>query len=269
MNFRGGARHVYRRIYRSSTPNRNVVFRTVENGTLFEVVRIKDELQIKEGSGPGFHSTSKLWISTPPYWSLLPSLYANPSILLVGLGGGTVCRIIDKLYKTYHIDAVDISQAIVTIAKRYFDISESDRLALYVEDAYSFIQKAPRSYDIVILDAYSGRKIPEQLMTRDFLGKIVGQLNEGRILSFNLVLATMGPRMSEILSILSSFHFSIFFVVIKGGHNMILYCFKGRISREEFLSKLRAGAESVEKDKDEVTKVLSYLEGALVESNAS
>lgn len=120
-------------------------------------------------------------------------------------------------------------------------------------------------YDIAILDAYAGRRVPEHLLKREFFAEVVPKLREGGILSLNIVLATMSPHLDLIFSILSTFHFSIFFVVLKGGHNMIIYCFNGTISRDEFIGRLKAGVKLTKGSREEIAGMVSHTEGALVE----
>ena len=100
-------------------------------------------------------------------------LNANPqNVLVIGLGGGSIPVALSELFPTAIIDAVEIDEAVVRVAKQFFDFAETPRLKVHVSDARVFIKRAllrKAQYDLVILDAFTGEYIPEHLMTREFL----------------------------------------------------------------------------------------------------
>ena len=73
------------------------------------------------------------------------------------------------------IDTVEIDEAVVRVAKRFFDFAEDDQNRVYVQDARVFGKRAAlrgEQYDLIILDAFDGEYIPEHLMTIEFLGEM-------------------------------------------------------------------------------------------------
>src|SRR5262245_4382230 len=55
---------------------------------------------------------------------MLGALYVNPapqSVLIVGLGGGTLPRALRQVLPNVRIDVVEIDPAVVRVANRYFD----------------------------------------------------------------------------------------------------------------------------------------------------
>ena len=94
------------------------------------------------------------------------------SILVIGLGGGTLPMAFAELFPGAHIDAVEIDPAVVRVAKDYFGFQASDQVVVHTQDARVWTKRAlrqSRRYDIVILDAFNGEYIPEHLMTREYL----------------------------------------------------------------------------------------------------
>ena len=97
---------------------------------------------------------------------------APGTVLVAGLGGGTLPTALADLVPGVRIDVVEIDDAVVKAARKYFDFQEQDRMRVHVRDARVFVKRAlqqGRRYDLVILDAYSGDYIPEHLMTQEFL----------------------------------------------------------------------------------------------------
>ena len=94
------------------------------------------------------------------------------TVLVAGLGGGTLPTALAALLPEVRIDVVEIDPAVVKAAREYFDFQDNERVRVHVRDARVFVKRAlqeGRRYDIVILDAYSGDYIPEHLMTAEFL----------------------------------------------------------------------------------------------------
>jgi spermidine synthase len=100
-------------------------------------------------------------------------LNANPQrVLVIGLGGGTLPVALSELYPTATIDTVEIDEAVVRVAKQFFNFTETAQLKVHVSDARVFIKRAllrKTQYDLIILDAFTGDYIPEHLMTAEFL----------------------------------------------------------------------------------------------------
>ena len=100
-------------------------------------------------------------------------MHPNPtSILIVGLGGGTLPKTFDELIPDVDIDIVEIDEAVVRVAREYFSFREKPSMRITVRDARVFMKRAltqGKKYDLIVLDAYNGDYIPEHLLTREFL----------------------------------------------------------------------------------------------------
>ena len=90
-------------------------------------------------------------------------------VLIVGLGGGSLPRLLRKHYPGMTIDVVDIDPDVVEVAKKYFGFREDAAMHVYVEDGRRFIEKCKQPYDIIFLDAYGPDNIPYDLATKEFL----------------------------------------------------------------------------------------------------
>jgi spermidine synthase len=118
-------------------------------------------------------------------------LLLNPepaSVLVVGLGGGTIPTVLSQLYPEAVIDIVEIDEAVRRVAIEYFDFAESDKVKVIVRDARVYIKRAgiqKRKYDMIILDAFTGDYIPEHLTTMEFLEEVKALLNEDGVLVAN------------------------------------------------------------------------------------
>lgn len=81
------------------------------------------------------------------------------SILVLGIGGGTVIELLSHRYPNASIVAVDIDQTVIDIAKQYFHVDRIARLTICCSDARRFVAKK-KKFDLIVVDLFIGREIP-------------------------------------------------------------------------------------------------------------
>lgn len=122
---------------------------------------------------------------------MLGSLYLKPqprSILIVGLGGGTLPRLLTKMLPQARIDVVEIDPAVVRVAQQYFGFAPSERVRVIEADGRVYVKRAireKRQYDLIMLDAFDHEYIPEHLLTQEFLREVKTLLAPGAVLAAN------------------------------------------------------------------------------------
>src|SRR5437868_11998264 len=122
---------------------------------------------------------------------MLASLYLKPqprSILIIGLGGGTLPRALTKILPQTSIDVVEIDPAVISVAKKYFAFNTSDRVRVIEADGRVYVKRAireKRKYDLIMLDAFDHEYIPEHLLTQEFMREVKALLAPGAVLAAN------------------------------------------------------------------------------------
>jgi spermidine synthase len=122
---------------------------------------------------------------------MLGALYVKPeprSVLIIGLGGGTIPRALREVVPQARIDVVEIDPAVVKVARRYFDLGDSSNLNVIEADGRVHVKRALREqqrYDIIMLDAFDHEYIPEHLLTQEFLKEVKSLLAPGGVLAAN------------------------------------------------------------------------------------
>jgi len=122
---------------------------------------------------------------------MLGALFVNPrpqSVLIIGLGGGTIPRILRQLLPDTRIDVVEIDPAVERVAGRYFDFKTSDQTRVIESDGRVYVKRALRGtqrYDLIMLDAFDHEYIPEHLLTQEFLEEVKSLLVPGGVLAAN------------------------------------------------------------------------------------
>jgi spermidine synthase len=110
------------------------------------------------------------------------------SILIIGLGGGSIPMTLAEIFPDSFIDIVEIDEAVVRVAKKYFNFAETNRMKVFVSDARVHIKRAglkKKQYDFIVLDAFTGDYIPEHLMTTEFLQETKNLLSNDGVLVAN------------------------------------------------------------------------------------
>jgi len=193
-------------------------------------------------------------------------LLANPEprrAMMIGLGGGTISNVLTELYPNLTIDLVEIDEAVVKVAREYFDFRESAQTNVIVQDGRVFTRRAKmqgKQYDLIILDAYTGDYIPEHLMTREFLQDVHDLLTPDGIVIANTF------AISRLYDYESQTYASVFdeFINFKmpGTGNRVVIAARGSLPANSVLrdNASRLGPRLLEPYDVDLVRYLSYLD---------
>ncbi len=149
----------------------------------------------------------KLWKEALQVFGINSSTTVN-SILILGVAGGTVIHLLRKLYPNASIRGVDIDNMMIDVGKKYFGLDKLD-ISFFVADAEVFIKKDKKKYDLVIVDIFSGRHIPDFVVTDDFLDKLKKLFETNGQLVVNYLRENEYQKKSDILFVKLKKRFSI------------------------------------------------------------
>lgn len=150
-----------------------LIFKKASNSRLIEVVERCGRLHLTINGRPQ---------TNPQYQSNWQKLLtpivggANRSpyhILVLGLGGGDVIKVVQKLNPEAVVTTVEIDSEVVQLAKKYFGIRDTRKLKIVCEDANKFLRKNKQRYDLVVVDLYDGDEIPGFVVSDKFILKLV------------------------------------------------------------------------------------------------
>jgi spermidine synthase len=114
-------------------------------------------------------------------------------MLLIGLGGGSIPKKLNKEFPNLEIDAVELDPEVIKIAKDHFNIKESKQLRLHAQDGRLFLTRTQNQYDIIMLDAYFTDAMPFHLATKQFFELAQKKLTPNGVIVANLISAVTGP----------------------------------------------------------------------------
>jgi len=112
-------------------------------------------------------------------------------VAMIGLGGGSTQRAYQFYYTNVVVDTVEIDPAVVSVAKKFFGVTETSRHKIQTEDGRIFLRRSTNNYDLILMDAYTtgryGSSIPPHLTTREFFGIVKQRLTTDGVLAYNVI----------------------------------------------------------------------------------
>jgi spermidine synthase len=175
---------------------------------------------------------------------MLGALFVKPdprSVLIIGLGGGTLPRALREVVPEATIDVVEIDPAVVKVARRFFDLGDSSAVNVIEADGRVQVKNALRQqkrYDMIMLDAFDHEYIPEHLLTREFLQEVKALLAPGGVLAANTFSSS---RLYDHESVTYAAVFPQFFNLKR--ENRVIIAANGPLPSD---AELRANAEQFE-----------------------
>ena len=123
------------------------------------------------------------------YYHLIKAF--NPdfsSWLMLGWGGYSFPKDYLKQYPENTIDVVEIDEWVTELARKYFDLEDSERMNIFHRDAREFLNTTQNKYDAIFSDAFgSYYSIPYQLTTREAVQKKYDILNDDWVVLSNII----------------------------------------------------------------------------------
>jgi spermidine synthase len=117
------------------------------------------------------------------------------SLLTLGGGVGAVARDFLARAPAARVDLVEIDPAFTELGRRYFGLRDDPRLAIFHQDARTFVRHSRGRYDAVVIDVFSTLgTVPYQLTTVEFVADLSKRVAAGGVVLMNLVSAITSER---------------------------------------------------------------------------
>jgi len=135
-----------------------------------------------------------------PYYFHLAFIFKPDikKVLFIGGGGLSAPKKFLKEYSDIEIDVVEIDPEVIDVAKKFFNVTDDSRLNIINDDGRTFLKNSNKTYDLIVLDAYSGSYVPFHLMTLEFFNLVKQHLTLDGVVVSNLITALKG-ELSDIL----------------------------------------------------------------------
>ncbi len=163
------------------------------------------------------------------------------TMLVLGMGGGSVGTYLQRQVPSLEVDYVDIDPAIPELASELMLFEENERSIVHIDDGRRFLTGRPEArWDYIYVDTYIGHSIPFHLATVEFFREIQAHLNPGGVFGLNLISNLENPFARGILRSVRSVFRSLHIFAVPGGNYLFLATDReDPPSREELLALAR------------------------------
>jgi len=107
--------------------------------------------------------------------------------LILGLGGGTVAKLVKKNWKDTKVIGVDIDPLMIELGEKYLKFDKS-QIEVQMGDALQICKKLKArgaKFDLIIIDLYNGDQFPKKFEKEDFIRLTKMMLSEDGVAMFN------------------------------------------------------------------------------------
>ena len=111
---------------------------------------------------------------------------APKTVLMLGLGGGSISTYLGRFMPDIDISTVEIDAGVIAAAKTHFGLRETARVKFLEGDGRVFLNRNAQSYDLILVDAFQGGYVPFHLLTKEFYGLLKARLARGGAAVFNV-----------------------------------------------------------------------------------
>lgn len=108
-------------------------------------------------------------------------------VLVLGLGGGTVVKLIRKYWPKTEITGVDIDPVMVKLGKKYLKFDERN-VNVIIDDAFDYLKKIKKRkyrFDLILTDLYIGFDFPKKFETEAYIKLVKSILAKKGVAIFN------------------------------------------------------------------------------------
>jgi len=114
---------------------------------------------------------------------------AMESILVLGVGGGSVYKtLVNEIQYNQELIGVEIDPEMIQIANDYFQLDKIPNLSIIIDDAFEFVLKTKKTYDLIIIDIFQDTEMPPFLYEKFFTDRIGDLLNHNGFILFNTMI---------------------------------------------------------------------------------
>jgi len=111
---------------------------------------------------------------------------AMQEIAVLGVAGGSVIKTLaHEIGCTGRITGVEIDAEIISVANEFFGLDKIPNCEIVIDDAFEFILKTRKKYELIIIDVFKDTEMPNFLFEHFFAERLGFLLCNGGFILFN------------------------------------------------------------------------------------
>jgi len=144
---------------------------------------------------------------------------------IMGLGAGSITKHLLSHFPALQIHAVEYRQAVANIAQQYFELPETKRCTIHINDAVNYIKNTTIKSDIIFSDLYSSTGMELKQIQSSYLKHCKNALNDHGVLVLNICHTQLSLRKELTYLLADEFENRLVSFNIDGD-NTIVFAFK-------------------------------------------
>ena len=186
------------------------------------------------------------------------------SVLMIGLGGGSLAKFLLSHYPECTIDVIEYREKVVKVAHGYFRLPETPRLNIHIADATNKIKEIEKNkYDLILLDAFDKSSVSPSTTKPGFIVSCKDRLNNNGVFVINLWSKSKDLKRT-FRGISKAYSGSALRYLVKKKGNVIVFASKQNLNTS-YLKQLHTKAQQLQKRLE--IKLPEFL-GQLVRQNS-
>ena len=143
--------------------------------------------------------------------------YRPTRAVLLGLGGGTVARLLHARFGPIPLVGVDDDPAVIALAES--ELADLEGLEIVRADAFRYVAESAERFDLACVDLYRGAQLQAAIVGRPFLRRLRALLAPRGQAAFNLFLDRRTDvrtrRIARVFRVLRT---------VQVGKNVVVWC---------------------------------------------
>lgn len=107
--------------------------------------------------------------------------------LVIGVGAGSLVRGIRRLSPTTRVDGVELDGDVLRVSRQWMGLPRGKGISYHVADGRKWLQDSASAFDLVMVDAFSGSKVPSQFLTQEFFDLLRERTSAKGLVAMNII----------------------------------------------------------------------------------
>lgn len=145
-------------------------------------------------------------------------------ITLLGLGGGGLVHCLSHFYPQCQLQVVELRQRVIDVARNWFELPQTEQIALHCGDAARYIAHAPdASTDLILSDLYESDGMSEVQASAFYIRNCARHLTDKGVMVLNF--HQLPAPQSEMMQAINEQFAEVFVCDVFSG-NHVMFCLK-------------------------------------------
>ncbi len=167
---------------------------------------------------------------TGSYWDgfvrNIPDLGKDARVLILGLGGGTIAKLLTKKFGLISIDGVEIDPLMVELGREFLDFKEKN-VNVINQDAQDFLKETRYKYDFVAVDLFAHGDVAKVAESEQFFKKVKQVLSKDAVVVINKIFKDK-ENLNKYVDFIGGIFNKTDILLVRGGFstdNVIVYAY--------------------------------------------